>query len=138
MDRHFLFASCFPFASSFLFASYFPFETRKAILTAMSKEIDPTCRAYQKAIDVLGRPWTALILALLQDEPLRFGELAERARGVGAKMLSARLKELERRGVIARRVTEGPPLRVVYELTPKGRGFRHVAAALERWGRDLV
>src|SRR5689334_7762499 len=102
----------------------------------MSKPVDPTCKAYQKAIDVLGRPWTGLILALLQDRALRFGELSAEARGVGPKMLATRLKQLEARGIVGRRVVEGPPVRVAYELTQKGRAFRHVAVALERWGRE--
>jgi DNA-binding HxlR family transcriptional regulator len=107
-------------------------------MSPMSKPVDPNCRAYQKAIDVLGRPWTGLILALLQKRALRFGELAADARGVGAKMLSSRLKELEARKIVARRLVERPTPHLVYQLTPKGRGFRRVAAALERWGRDLA
>jgi DNA-binding HxlR family transcriptional regulator len=54
-----------------------------------------TARAYQSAIDLLARPWTGLILQLLQAGPCRFSELEERTRGIGAKTLSARLKELE-------------------------------------------
>ena len=104
----------------------------------MSKPADPQCRAFQTAIEVLARPWTGLILGLLHDGPLRFSEIEEQARGVGAKTLSARLKELEARRVVARRVEAGPPVRVTYTLTGKGRAFEHVAAAIERWGRDLV
>ena len=104
----------------------------------MSKPLDPHCRAFQGAIDLLARPWTGLILGLLQAGPLRFSELEERSQGVGAKTLSARLKELEARRVISRHVEPGPPVRVQYVLTSKGRAFRHVAAAIERWGRELV
>jgi DNA-binding HxlR family transcriptional regulator len=104
----------------------------------MSKRIDPHCSAYQNAIDLLARPWTGLILSLLQSGPLRFSELEERTRGVGAKTLSARLKELEARRIVARHVQGGPPVRVQYSLTPKGRAFERVAAAIERWGRELV
>lgn len=93
---------------------------------------------YQRAIELLGKPWTALILGVLQDGPLRFGELEERTPGVGPKVLSARLKELVRRGVVARQVDAGPPVRVSYELTRKGRAFRQVAAAIEKWGRELL
>ena len=100
--------------------------------------IDPHCAAFQSAIDVLGRPWTALILGVLQRGSLRFGELEQHTRGVGAKTLSARLKELDTRGIIARHVEPGPPVRVYYELTAKGRAFGHVASAIERWGRELV
>jgi len=100
--------------------------------------VDPHCRAFQAAIDVLGRPWTGLLLGLLQAGPLRFSELEERARGVGAKTLSARLKELEAQHIVARRVEVGPPVRVHYALTARGRAFGQVAEAIERWGRELV
>jgi DNA-binding HxlR family transcriptional regulator len=108
------------------------------MMTAMRKGIDPYCRAYQNAVELLARPWTSLILSLLQSGPLRFSELEERAQGVGAKTLSARLKELEARRIVARDVLAGPPVRVRYSLTSKGRAFEQVAAAIERWGRDLV
>ena len=104
----------------------------------MRKRIDPHCRAFQNAVDLLARPWTGLILSLLQSGPLRFSELEERTHGVGAKTLSARLKELEARRLVARDVQAGPPVRVQYTLTSKGRAFEQVAAAIERWGRELV
>jgi DNA-binding HxlR family transcriptional regulator len=104
----------------------------------MSKRVDPHCRAFQNAVDLLARPWTGLILSLLQSGPLRFGEIEERANGVGAKTLSARLKDLEARRLVARHVEAGPPVRVKYTLTSKGRAFEQVAAAIERWGRELV
>ena len=104
----------------------------------MRKRIDPHCRAFQNAVDLLARPWTGLILSLLQNGPLRFSELEEGTRGVGAKTLSARLKDLEARRLVARHVHAGPPVRVQYALTAKGRAFEQVAAAIERWGRELV
>ena len=104
----------------------------------MRKRVDPHCRAFQDAVDLLARPWTGLILSLLQNGPLRFSELEERTHGVGAKTLSARLKDLEARRIVARDVQAGPPVRVQYTLTPKGRAFEKVAAAFEKWGRELV
>jgi DNA-binding HxlR family transcriptional regulator len=99
------------------------------------KPVDSPCRAFQLAIEVLGRPWTALILNSLQAGPMRFTDLA--AVGPGDKILSARLKELEQRGVIERRVEPGPPVRVTYELTECGRAFEKLAVAIEAWGRTL-
>jgi DNA-binding HxlR family transcriptional regulator len=104
----------------------------------MGKGIDPHCKAFQNAIDLLARPWTGLILGLLQSGPLRFSEIEEKSRGVGAKTLSARLKELESRRLVARDVQAGPPVRVQYALTARGRAFGDVAAAIERWGQKLV
>jgi len=100
--------------------------------------LDPSCRAFQAAIDVLCRPWTGLLLGVLQAGPLRFSELEQQARGVGAKTLSARLKELEAQRILSRLVEPGPPVRVQYVLTARGRAFGRVAEAIERWGRELV
>ena len=105
---------------------------------SMRKTVDPTCQAFKDAIDVLARPWAGLILSLLQNGPLRFGEIQEKSKGVGPKTLSARLKDLEARRIIARDVDAGPPVRVSYSLTRKGRAFEQVAAAIERWGRELA
>jgi DNA-binding HxlR family transcriptional regulator len=103
----------------------------------MSK-VDPGCRAFRAAIDVLARPWSGLILGLLNEGSLRFSELEERAHGVGAKTLSARLKDLETRGLVERSVDTGPPIRVRYTLTRQGRAFEQVAEAIQRWGSQLV
>jgi DNA-binding HxlR family transcriptional regulator len=104
----------------------------------MGKRVDSQCRAFQLAIDVLGRQWNALILNVLLAGPLRFSELSKRARGPGDKVLSARLKELEARGLLLRRIEPGPPIRVSYGLTASGRAFAEVAQAIERWGRTLA
>ncbi|MBX3262473.1 MAG: helix-turn-helix transcriptional regulator [Labilithrix sp.] len=99
---------------------------------------DSNCESFRLALDVLVRPWAALVLNLLQAGPLRFSELSAAAQGPGDKVLSQRLKELEARSLLVRRVEPGPPLRVSYELTPQGRAFNDVAAAIERWGRCLA
>ena len=99
--------------------------------------VDSQCEAFQRAIDVLGKPWNALILNVLLHQPLRFSELAQRAQGPGDKVLSARLKQLEARGLLVREVHAGPPVRVTYALTAQGRAFQQVAQAIDRWGRKL-
>jgi len=97
------------------------------------------CPLFQAAIDVLARPWNGLVMALLEDAgPLRFSELRERLDAMGDRMLSARLKELEARGLVERSVAPGPPVRVTYALTELGRGFGDVHRALGRWGERLA
>jgi DNA-binding HxlR family transcriptional regulator len=104
----------------------------------MSPSVDPHSRAYRRASDLIAHPWAALLLALLEEAPLRFSELERRASGVGSKSLALRLKELKNAGVVERVVEAGPPLRVCYGLTPKGRAFGRVAMSIERWGRTLI
>ena len=104
----------------------------------MTRRVDSECASFQSAIAVLGRQWNALILNVLLQGPLRFSELSERANGPGDKVLSARLKDLESRGLLERHVDPGPPVRVAYELRKRGRAFSQLAEAIERWGRELV
>lgn len=97
------------------------------------------CPLFQAAMDVLARPWNGLVMALLEEAgPLRFSELRERLDAVGDRMLSARLKELEARGLVERTVDPGPPVRVSYRLSELGRGFGDVHRALGRWGEKLA
>ena len=93
------------------------------------------CPRFQAAMDVLAKPWNGLIMATLAAEgSLRFSALRARLHEMGDRMLSARLKELEGRGLVERRVSSGPPVRVDYALTDVGHGFRDVALALGTWG----
>jgi DNA-binding HxlR family transcriptional regulator len=96
------------------------------------------CARFQAAMDVLGKPWTGLVFAALEAGPLRFGALRDAVGGIGDRMLSLRLRELEQRGLVARRVMDGPPVRVEYELTTTGRGFREVADAMRKWGSSIL
>lgn len=90
-------------------------------------------------MEVLSRPWNGLIMATLQTHgPQRYSELRARLEAMGDRMLSVRLKELEERGLVLRRVQQGPPVKVAYELSEVGRGFRDVAMALSGWGRGFA
>jgi len=90
-------------------------------------------------MDVLARPWNGLVMALLEEAgSLRFSELRERIEAMGDRMLSARLKELEARGLVERTVDPGPPVKVTYALSELGRGFGDVHRALGRWGEKLA
>lgn len=97
------------------------------------------CPLFQAALEVLAKPWNGLIMALLEEAgPLRFSELRDRLDSMGDRMLSARLKELEARGLVERTVTAGPPVKVTYALSELGRGFGDVHRALGRWGEKLA
>ena len=88
-------------------------------------------------MEVLAKPWTGLIIVTLEGGPLRFRELGDRVGSIGDRMLSLRLRDLEARGIVARQVFPGPPVRVEYALTETGRGFHEVAEAVQRWGAAI-
>jgi DNA-binding HxlR family transcriptional regulator len=107
-------------------------------LADMTEEDPKLCAAYLAAMEILAKPWNGMLMVVLESGPLRFSELSNRVPTIGDRILAARLKELESRGLVARRVDPGPPVRVHYELTEVGRGYRHVGDAIERWGRTIV
>ena len=108
---------------------------RLARIALKLRRSDHLCPNVQAALDILARPWNGLIMATLaKTGSLRFSALREQLAAMGDRMLSLRLKELETRGLIARRVSPGPPVKVDYALTELGQGFGEVSQALGRWG----
>ncbi|MGY0055701.1 winged helix-turn-helix transcriptional regulator [Streptomyces sp. LZ34] len=86
------------------------------------------------AVDVLGKRWTPVILAHLKEGVHRYGELRRRMPEVSEKVLTQRLRELERDGLVERTVHSGTPAPVSYRLTEEGRGLAPVLQALYDWG----
>jgi DNA-binding HxlR family transcriptional regulator len=91
------------------------------------------CPLYHEAVELVGRRWTGAILRVLMDGPLRFSEIAQAVPELSDRLLSERMKELEARGMVERRVISGPPLRVEYELSTMGRELEPALSELQRW-----
>jgi DNA-binding HxlR family transcriptional regulator len=95
------------------------------------------CPQYHRAVELIGRRWTGAIVAVLlaEEDPRRFSELSAAVPGLSDRVLSQRLRELEGEHLVQRHVDGGPPVRVAYALTDKGRDLEPVVRALERWGQ---
>lgn len=91
------------------------------------------CPRYQRAVQILGKRWTALIIRVLLPRPRRFGEITDIITGLSDRLLSERLKELEACGIVERRVYPETPVRIEYALTEKGRELQDVVEAIQRW-----
>ena len=91
------------------------------------------CPLYHEAVELVGRRWTGAILRVLMDGALRFSEIAQAVPELSDRLLSERMKELESRGMVERRVIPGPPLRVEYELSRMGRELAPALSELQRW-----
>ncbi len=70
---------------------------------------------------VVGKKWTILILREMFNGLNQFNRLAENIEGINSRMLSIRLKELSRYGIIQRRIISEEPIRIDYQLTDIGR-----------------
>src|ERR1700755_2542530 len=91
------------------------------------------CPLYHEAVELVGRRWTGAILRVLMDGALRFSEVAQAVPELSDRLLSERMKELERRGMVERRVISGPPLRFESSLSEMGRELEPALAELQRW-----
>jgi DNA-binding HxlR family transcriptional regulator len=102
----------------------------------------PTTRSYNdlcpiaRALDVVGERWALLVVRELLFGPQRFSDLRAELPGVSSNLLTDRLRELEARGVVRRRVLPPPAGSPVYELTDRGRRLEAVLDALGDWGAD--
>jgi DNA-binding HxlR family transcriptional regulator len=85
-----------------------------------SKVPTPAC-PLTECMSLLGGAWTPNVIWYLSDGQRRFSELRRDIPKVSAKVLSARLRELEDKGVITRRVMPTSPPSVEYSLTELGR-----------------
>jgi DNA-binding HxlR family transcriptional regulator len=85
------------------------------------EELRETIKSLEESFDLLSQKWNLQILYILfLRETTGFGELKKILR-VNSRTLSDKLKILNRYGFIKRSVDQGPPLRVGYSLTSKGR-----------------
>lgn len=96
------------------------------------------CPRYEKAIEILGKKWTALILRILLGGPKRFSEFRAQVPELSERLLSERLKELEDHAIIRRQVHSTRPVLIEYQLTDKGRALEPVVHAIEEWAHDWV
>ncbi len=91
----------------------------------------------QFTLQMVGGKWAILILRELFISSRRTHEFIDALPGISTKTLTARLRELERYGIVERRVYPEVPPRVEYSLTDKGREMQPLMAALkhlgERW-----
>ena len=86
------------------------------------------------ALRVIGDRWALQVVADLLDGPKRFGELAGSLPGIAPNILTARLRQLERHGVLATTPYSQRPVRFTYVLTDTGRELGDAIAMLAAWG----
>ena len=65
------------------------------------------CPRLHEAVELVGKRWTGAILAvMLQGGAMRFSQIAQAVPALSDRLLSERMKELEARGIVERRVSE--------------------------------
>ena len=75
---------------------------------------------------IIGKKYTVLLIRNMLSNHTRFNQFLESIEGMNQKILSARLREMEKSGLITRKVYAEMPLRVEYFLTEKGRATKPI------------
>ncbi|WP_163527714.1 winged helix-turn-helix transcriptional regulator [Halobacillus ihumii] len=100
----------------------------------MNKSI---CPRFEKAIGLLSQRWTGLIIYQLLEGKQRFCTI-ESSIGISGKVLSDRLKDMEKSGLVKRDVFPETPVRIEYSLTDKGLSLQPIMDDIEKWAHDWI
>ena len=92
--------------------------------------------ALTRAFEFLGKRWNGMLLGTLIAGPAGFSELRRAVTGISDSVLSERLAELTKAGLIARSVDPGPPVAVSYTLTVAGKALLPALQELTAWAAD--
>ncbi len=90
------------------------------------------CPKFESALDILNKRWTGLIIFQLLKGSQRFSEI-ESSIGISGRVLSERLKNLEKQGIVKRIVYDETPVRIEYSLTDKGYALEPVLHSIQQW-----
>ena len=85
-------------------------------------------------MQVIGGKWKPLVLYLISKEINRFGLLKRGIVGISKQMLTKQLRELERDGLVTRKVYAEIPPRVEYFISEKGYSIFPVIDSMYDWG----
>ena len=94
------------------------------------------CKIINNMWEVLGRRWALLILRNLDTkEAVRFNELKRLMPGISSTVLANRLLEMEREGLISKKIYPEIPPKVEYRLTTRARELGVILKELGRWAQ---
>ena len=88
-------------------------------------------------MSALGSKWKPIIVLVIKDRTLRFGEIAARISVISRKVLTDQLREMEEDRLLIRQEFKELPPRVEYHLTEKGLALLPILHLLEEWENEF-
>lgn len=95
------------------------------------------CPRFERGMQILSQRWNGLIIYRLLSGPQRFCNI-QSAFPVSGRLLSERLKDLEKEGIVVRHVYAETPVRIEYELTEKGHALQSTIACIQGWSDEWI
>ncbi len=99
----------------------------------MLRPLDPLRCPVDQGLELIAGKWKPMVIWRLAGGPLRHSELHRVMQQVSQRMLTLHLRELERDGLVRRRVFAEVPARVEYELTAPARALLPLLHGLGQW-----
>ena len=93
------------------------------------------CQSVRRILTRVGDKWSILLVMILAQGPQRFNFLLRGIEGISQRMLTLTLRELERDGLVSRRVEPTVPPSVYYDLTKLGRTLLEPVMNLGNWAK---
>lgn len=100
----------------------------------MKKEGAKPCCTIEKTLKMIVGKWKTILLWHLSGGKKRYGELKKLVPNVSEKMLIQSLRELEKDGLVLRKVYPEIPPKVEYTLSKRGKSLSTLICALNTWG----
>jgi DNA-binding HxlR family transcriptional regulator len=96
---------------------------------------DENCGS-QQVLSLIANKWTALVVCTLAQDTKRYNELQREIGGISQKMLTQTLRNLEKNGLVERKVYPVVPPKVEYSLTPLGETLTELLQAVCQWAEQ--
>ena len=87
-------------------------------------------------MNLIGTKWKPLILFHLLEGSLRSGILQKKISGISNKMFTQTVRDLEKDGLISRKVYPVVPPKVEYTLSTRGKSLEDILRSLDKWGSE--
>jgi len=89
-------------------------------------------------MNLIGTKWKPMILFHLLEGGLRSGVLQKQIEGISNKMFTQSVRELEKDGLIVRKIYPVVPPKVEYSLSERGRSLEAILRSLDQWGEHDI
>lgn len=103
---------------------------------SFTEECHTVLNAVSDALYAIGGKWKLMIIIAMARGNKRFTEIQRQVTGISARVLSSVLKELEMNGFIVKKVENGYPVSIEYELLPYSQTLEEVVGAMTKWGME--
>jgi DNA-binding HxlR family transcriptional regulator len=105
-------------------------------LTSNHEELQHLCTNFHNSIEFLGKRWMGIVIYTLLDGPKRYNEIISSISGISDRLLTERLRDLEKEGLIVKNIINNSPKKFEYELTSAGKELEEVIHVLINWVKN--